>query len=90
MFETKTKQYHSKEFTGDFEITSLVGNISTMNQEIYLHLHVNLCDKDYNCYGGHLNSALISGTFEGVVEMIDGKIDRKFDQNVGLNLYKMK
>ena len=90
LFETKTKTYHSKEFTGDHEIIPLTGNISTMNGEVYLHLHANLCDSKYNSFGGHLNSAIVSATFEAVVDVIDGEIEREFSKDIGLNLYKIQ
>ena len=86
LFETKNKQYHSQELIGDYEITNLSGNISTMNDEIYLHLHINLADSKYNAYGGHLNSAIISGTGEIVIEEIEGEIERGLNEEVGLNL----
>lgn len=41
-----------------------------MNGEIYLHLHIGLSDSKYNAYGGHLTSALISGTGEIIIEEI--------------------
>lgn len=88
LFEISTKKYHSSELNGDFEITSLLGNISTMNGETYLHLHINLADKEHKVYGGHLNSAVISATGEIIVEAIEGNVDREFSENIGLNLYK--
>ena len=88
LFETSSKEYHGTELTGDHEITSLVGNISTKDGEVYLHLHINLADNKYNTYGGHLNSAVVSGTCEITIEEIDGKVEREFDEEVGLNLYK--
>ena len=86
LFNTKGKQYQSQELIGDYEITNLSGNISTMNGEIYLHLHIGLSDSKYNAYGGHLNSAVISGTGEIVIEEIEGEIERNFNEEVGLNL----
>ncbi|MCK4241503.1 MAG: DNA-binding protein [Candidatus Atribacteria bacterium] len=86
LFNTKNKQYHSQELIGDYEITNLSGNISTMNDEIYLHLHISLADSKYNAYGGHLNSAIISGTGEIVIEEIEGEIERGLNEEVGLNL----
>jgi len=86
LFNTKSKQYQSQELIGDYEITNLSGNISTMNGEIYLHLHIGLSDSKYNAYGGHLTSAVISGTGEIIIEEIDGKIEREFNKEVGLNL----
>ncbi len=86
LFETKIKQYHSQELIGDYEITNLSGNVSTMSGEIYLHLHISLADSKYNAYGGHLNSAVISGTGEIVIEEIEDIIEREFNEEVGLNL----
>ena len=87
LFKCETKQYIKTELTGDQEITSLSGNISTMNDEIYLHIHVNLSNEKYETFGGHLNSAIVSGTGELIIEEIDGKVDRKFSEEIGLNLY---
>ena len=87
-FETKTKEYHSKEFNGDFEITFLMGNITTMDNKTYLHLHINIADEKQNTFGGHLNSAVVSAACEIVVDVIDGEVSRKFDEEIGLNLMK--
>ena len=86
LFETKTKKYISKDFAGDFEICPLVGNISTKENVIYLHLHVNIADRKHNSYGGHLDKAVVSATFEAIIDVIDGKIDRKYSEEIGLNL----
>ncbi|AEF93306.1 protein of unknown function DUF296 [Desulfotomaculum nigrificans CO-1-SRB] len=88
LFETATKKYHAKELTGDMEITGLVGNISQMNGEVYLHLHITLVDSSHNAVGGHLNSATISATGEFIVDAIEGEVDREFSEEIGLNLYK--
>ncbi|MEA2020874.1 MAG: PPC domain-containing DNA-binding protein [Candidatus Caldatribacteriota bacterium] len=86
LFETKSKEFHTKELSGDYEITNLSGNISTMNKEVYLHLHITLADENQGTYGGHLSSAIISGTGEIIVEEIEGEIERGFNKKVGLNL----
>lgn len=88
LFNTETKQYQSTELTGDFEITSMTGNITTMNGEVYLHLHATLSDAHYHTFGGHLNAAFISGTCELIIDVIDGACDREFSDAVGLNLLK--
>jgi predicted DNA-binding protein with PD1-like motif len=86
LMNTKTKKYQSTRFTGDHEISSLIGNITTMNNEVYLHLHVTVCNAEHKTFGGHLTSAIVSATFEGVIDIIDGQVNRKFDQAAGLNL----
>ena len=88
-FVTETNEYHSKVFEGDFEITSLIGNVSTMDGETYLHLHINLSDSDHKAFGGHLNSAVISATCEIFIDVYDGSVEREFDDSVGLNLIKI-
>ena len=45
-------------------------------------------DEQGRVFGGHLNEAIVSATCEMVVEVIDGQVDRAFDEDVGLNLFK--
>ena len=90
VFKTGEKKYYANHFTGDFEIVSLTGTISTMNGEYYAHLHMSAGDEQGCVFGGHLNEAVISATCEMVVEVIDGRVERAFDENVGLNLYKFE
>ena len=89
LFKTDQKEYISQEFTGDYEITSLLGNISQKNGEVYPHLHATLADANNIGYGGHLTSAVVSATFEAVLQKINGQIDRQFDKEIGLNLLKI-
>jgi len=89
LFETDTKKYLSQEFVGDFEIVPLAGNISTMKGETYLHLHANIADIKHNSFGGHLTSAVVSATFEVIIDTIDGEVDRKFSNEIGLNLLEL-
>lgn len=88
LFDTEYKKYNSKEFSGPMEITSLVGNISTQDGKIYLHCHINLCDSSMNVFGGHLNECVIGATCEIIITVIDGVVERKFDDVIGLNLFK--
>lgn len=88
LFELDKKEYHKKEFKGDFEVLSLSGNISEMDEKEYLHFHITFGDKDFNVYGGHLNEAVISATGEIIIDVIDGRLDRQFDEDLGLNILK--
>jgi predicted DNA-binding protein with PD1-like motif len=90
LFETREKVYHSIDLEGDYEITSLLGNISTMDGKTYLHLHATLGDREYKVRGGHFSRGVISATGEFLIESIDGEVDREFDDEIGLNLYKME
>ena len=87
VFKVEEKKYYANHFTGDFEIVSLTGTISTMNGEYYAHLHMSAGDEQGRVFGGHLNEAIISATCEMVIEVIDGQVDRLRDESVGLNLF---
>lgn len=86
LFKIGEKEYFSKEFEGDMEVISLVGNISEMDGEVYIHLHIGLCDDSYNMFGGHLNHAYISATGEIIIDVIEGGVDREFSHEIGINL----
>ena len=88
LFDTSLKEYHSKIIEEAMEITSLVGNISTMNNETYLHLHINVANSSLQVTGGHLNECYISATGELMITKIDLDVDRNFSEEIGLNLYK--
>ncbi|MCJ7698380.1 MAG: DNA-binding protein [Thermoplasmata archaeon] len=89
LLNTKTKKYQEKEFTGDHEIAPLVGNITILNGEVYLHLHVTICNVEHKAVGGHLTSAVVSATFEGIIDIIEGQVTREYNDEVGLNLLKL-
>ncbi len=88
VFKTDEKKYYANQFEGSFEIVSLNGTINTMNEEFYCHLHMSAGNDKGEVFGGHLNRAVVSATCEMVIQMIDGKVDRAFDTEIGLNLFK--
>lgn len=87
-FNPETKQYQEKTFVAPMEITSLLGNITTKDGETYLHIHMNAAGSDYNTIGGHLVNATISLTGEIFIKEINGTVEREFNNDVGLNLFK--
>ncbi len=88
LFDINEKQYYPNNFTGMFEITSLWGTITTMNGEFYAHIHMSAGDREGKVFGGHLNRAVVSATCEMTVEVSDGIVERKFSDEVGLNLFE--
>ena len=88
VFDTKEKVFKGHTWEGDLEIVSIGGNINTMNGETYTHFHISVADEAGNVYGGHLTEAVISGTGELVLTEIEGTVDRKFDEEIGLNLFE--
>ena len=88
VFNTETKQYAANRFTGSFEIVSLVGTVNTMDRQFYAHLHMSAGNEKGEVFGGHLNRAVVSATCEMVLHLIDGTVDRRFDADTGLNLFR--
>ena len=88
VFRTDEKRYLSNEFEGCFEIVSLTGTISTMEGKPYCHLHISAGNEQGEVFGGHLNRAVVSATCEMVIRLIDGRVDRQFDEDIGLNLFR--
>ena len=88
VFDTRAKTYASNRFQGPFEIVSLTGTINTMNGAFYCHLHMSAGDGTGAVYGGHLNRANVSATCEMVIRTIPGEVDRKFSEEIGLNLFE--
>lgn len=87
VFKTDEKKYDSNDFNGNFEIVSLTGTINTMDHAFYSHLHMSAGNERGEVFGGHLNRAVVSATCEMIITVIKGFVDRRFDENIGLNLF---
>lgn len=86
VFDTKEKKFYPNELSGVLEITSIVGNVSEMNGEVYLHIHATFGDQAGHVFGGHLNEATISATGEIFIHTVNGHIGRFHSDEIGLNL----
>lgn len=86
-FNPKTKAYDDKTFREQMEISNLTGNISSMNEQVYLHLHITVGRSDYSALAGHLLSAIQNGAGEFVVEDYSERISRTYNPDLGLNIY---
>ena len=82
----ENKKYTSKLFKKPLEITNMSGNITTMNNEAYLHCHITLSDEKMKAIAGHLNEGVISATCEVVLVELNSSINRIYDDFTGLNL----
>ena len=87
-YDVTNQLYKKSNYKGVYEIVSLLGNTSTMNNEPYIHIHMSAADKNNNVVGGHLSEAYISATAEIVLEIIEANVDRIKDPNTGLNIFR--
>ncbi len=88
VFKPAEKKYYSNSFQGSYEIVSLTGTVNTMDGAYYAHIHMSAGNDRGEVFGGHLNRAVVSAVCEMVIRVIDGRVDRYFDESIGLNLFK--
>lgn len=86
VFDTETKRFCANEFQGRYEIVSLTGTVTTKDGAFYPHLHMSAADETGAVFGGHLSRAVVSATAELVLTVMEGKVERQFDEKIGLNL----
>jgi uncharacterized protein len=87
-FDAHKKTYIKKLFKGEYEFSSLSGNISNFEKDIIIHCHVTITDNKFNAYGGHLFRGTVPATCEIVVFPFRSfySLNRKKDGETGLNL----
>ena len=90
LYDVAEKKYFPNRVTGAYEIVSLLGNITRMNGEPYIHLHMAAADGTGRTVGGHLNRAVISVTCEMFITEIEGTVDREKDEKTGINVFRFE
>lgn len=92
VYSVAHQSYASNTFTGDLEVVSLHGTITTKDGAYYPHLHMSAGDEQGHVFGGHLNRAVVCGTCEMVITLLDGTVERKIDTEYGsgLNIFSFQ
>ncbi len=83
----ETGRYSDLQLPNFMELTNLSGNVSALDGETYLHVHITLADEHGHAFGGHLKSAIIGATAEIFMTVFDTNIDRARDDATGLNTF---
>ena len=89
VFDLEKQSYHQEVLDGIMEITSLSGNVTTMNQKPYIHLHATLADQNHVLRGGHVIELQIGLTCEMFVRVLDGEVERERNEEFGINVWKI-
>ena len=85
-YNLEKQEYSEKDLDSPMEITSILGDVSRKDGEVYLHVHINVSDEEGRTFGGHLKKCMISVTGEIVITCIDGEVGRKADPATGINV----
>jgi predicted DNA-binding protein with PD1-like motif len=85
-YDLATQQYKTQVFPGDFELVSLVGNITTVDEAPFLHIHAAIGDSNFQVFGGHVMEATVGATTEIAITPLSASIPRQLNTDIGLKL----
>ncbi len=83
-------KYNNVYYKDEYELLSLMGNISIRDNDTAIHAHATLSDKDNVCVGGHLNYGTVSIVCEIFITVYDVNCERTFDKEVGIAVLNVK
>ena len=63
--------YDKKTFANEYELLSMEGNVSLLEKDTFVHLHITMSDEEYKVFGGHLFEATVAVTLECWIEVFD-------------------
>ena len=86
-YNIESKEYKKEFFNYDYELTSLMGNITLKDEVPFVHIHINMSDDNFKVLGGHLVSAVTAASAEVIILLNEQTIKRELDKNVGLYLW---
>tara|TARA_B100000401_G_C52745328_1_gene690453 strand:- start:67 stop:495 length:429 start_codon:yes stop_codon:yes gene_type:complete len=89
-YDLKNKEYIKKTIIGEFELTSLVGNLTLKEGDLFVHSHITFSDINFNAYGGHLFDCKIAVAGEFLIFRSPTEINRKYDDEIGLYTWSCK
>lgn len=82
------KAYTNKVYDELLELTSLTGNVSSLDGKPYVHAHATLANNKMESIGGHLKSAVVGVTCE-IFLTARPEIKRKYSEGMGVNLLEL-
>lgn len=83
-YDLDAKQYLKRELDGIYEMVSLVGNVSMIGDEPFIHSHAVVSGPDMLALGGHLFEATVAITAEIFLWGSTTLVTRSLDEIVGL------
>ena len=89
-FNQIKKEYEHHELQGGHEVLSGLGNVSLLDGEPFVHIHMTVADNEGKAFGGHLDEGTRVWLIEAIIKEINSKeyIKRKLDNELCLNVWK--
>jgi len=87
-YDEKVKEYVFKLLPGPFEVASMQGNVVTVDNAPFLHVHATLSkmDDEIGVIGAHLKAAVVAVTLELLLVNLEMPLSRSYNDDIGLNL----
>ena len=89
-YDIEDKVYVKKEFNEHYELLSLMGNISLVDNKPFIHTHISFSDTEFKVFGGHLFDARVIAAAEFCIFVSDYHLHRELNCNIGLSLWNIK
>jgi len=80
------KKYVETQYGGVWEVCSLTGNVSIVNDVPFIHAHIVISDEHNNTVGGHLFGGVVGVTLEVSLTAYSEPLARVLDDTIGLSL----
>jgi predicted DNA-binding protein with PD1-like motif len=87
-YDQPKQEWVDLELDQRLEVAGMLGNVSLMNGEPIVHVHITLVDEQGRCYGGHLGHNTLVFNLEILLTTLSGPpVTRKMDAQTGLTLW---
>jgi predicted DNA-binding protein with PD1-like motif len=84
-FDPQRKEYIPRSFEEPMEIGSLVGNISKLDGNRFIHCHITIAGPELIAFTGHLNRAVVGTAAEIYIRRLSQTVLRVKDPDAGFN-----
>lgn len=87
-YDQPVQKWIDLELDQNLEVAGMWGNVSLLNGEPIVHVHIALADREGRCYGGHLADGTLVFNLEIMLTTLVGpNVIRRMDPQTGLTLW---
>ena len=86
-WDIEEKIYVKQKFNKDYELISLTGNITLLDNESFTHTHISFSDTEFKVFGGHMFDAKVIAAAEFCIFLSNYDLHRKLSCDIGLSLW---
>lgn len=85
------KEYFFQKPDGEFEVSSMQGNVALVDNKPFIHAHAVLsrCDESLATIGGHIKAAHVAVTLEIFMIALESSFERALEDAIGLKLISL-